>query len=422
MAKSDMVTRIANLKSHILGGRSMLSYQSSLITRRRLLGGVCAASTLLAPRSIVAAREQDLVKIGLIQSMTGPFNTIGRAVVDGAGLYVRQHGDTVAGRKIQLIVKDDATSPEVAKRLAQEMIVNDKVAILGVGVTPSALTIAPLVTEAKIPTIVMVSAASIAVDRSPYMVRTSFTVGQSALVIADWAVRNRAKKIVTIVNDWAPGLEAEGAFKDRIAKGGAQILASLRVPLASPDFSPFLQRARDLGPDTLFAVFPGSQARVFAKQFLERGMDKSGIRLIGADDLTDDDELPGMTDAVLGIVTASHYSTLHDSPINKTYVKEFEAVYEKRPNFISLGGYDGMHLTYEALKKTGGKIDGDAILAAMKGMKWESPRGPMSIDPETRDVVHNEYIRKVERVNGQLYNVEFATVEAVKDPARGAKK
>jgi branched-chain amino acid transport system substrate-binding protein len=401
----------------------MLSYQSSLITRRRLLGGVCVASTLLAPRSIVAAHEQDVVKIGLIQSMTGPFNTIGRAVVDGARLYVQQHGDTVAGRKIQLIVKDDATSPEVAKRLAQEMIVNDKVAILGVGVTPSALTIAPLVTEAKIPTIVMVSAASIVVDRSPYMVRTSFTVGQSALVIADWAVRNSAKKIVTIVNDWAPGLEAEEAFKDRIAKGGgAQILASLRVPLANPDFAPFLQRARDLGPDTLFAVFPGSQARVFAKQFLERGMDKSGIRLIGADDLTDDDELPGMTDAVLGIVTASHYSALHDSAINKTYVKEFEAVYEKRPNFISLGGYDGMHLIYEALKKTGSKIDGDVILAAMKGMKWESPRGPMSIDPKTRDVVHNEYIRKVERVNGQLYNVEFATVEDVKDLARGAKK
>jgi branched-chain amino acid transport system substrate-binding protein len=349
-------------------------------------------------------------------------NTIGKAVVDGARLYMQQHGDAVAGRKIQLIVKDDATSPDTAKRLAQEMIVNEKVAIIGVGITPSALTIAPLVTEAKIPTLVMVSGASITVDRSPYMVRTSFTVGQSASVVADWAVRNGAKKTITIVNDWAPGLEAEGTFKDRIAKGGAQILASLRVPLANPDFSPFLQRARDLGPDTLFVVFPGNQAGVFAKQFLERGMDKSGIRLIGADDLTDDDELPGMTDAVLGIVTASHYSALHDSPMNKTYVKDFEAAYSKRPNFVSLGGYDGMHLIYEALKKTSGKTDGDAMLAAMKGMIWESPRGPMSIDPETRDVVQNEYIRRVERVNGQLYNVEFVTVEAVKDPERGARK
>jgi branched-chain amino acid transport system substrate-binding protein len=400
----------------------MGSRQSSPVTRRRLLCGVCAAPMLLAASSIATAYERDVVKIGLIQSMTGPLSTIGKAVVDGARLYAQQHGDAVAGRKIQLIVKDDATSPEIAKRLAQEMIVNDKVAILGVGVTPAALTIAPLATEAKMPTIVMVSAASIAVDRSPYMVRTSFTVGQSALVIADWAVRNGAKKIITIVNDWAPGIEAEGTFKDRIAKGGAQNLASLRVPLVNPDFSPFLQRARDLGPDTLFVAFPGSQARVFAKQFLERGMDKSGIRLIGADDLTDDDELPGMTDAALGIVTASHYSALHDSPMNKTYVKDFEAAYGKRPNFISLGGYDGMHLIYEALKKTGGKIDGDDMLAVMKGMKWESPRGPMSIDPETRDVVQNEYIRRVERVDGQLYNVEFATVEAVKDPVRTAKK
>jgi branched-chain amino acid transport system substrate-binding protein len=396
--------------------------QLSSVTRRWLLGGICAAAMLLAAPSIVPAQEQDVVKIGLIQSMTGPLSTVGKAVVDGARLYMQQHGDAVGGRKIQLIFRDDTASPEIAKRLAQEMIVNDKVAILGVGITPSALTIAPLVTEAKIPTIVMVSGASITVDRSPYMVRTSFTVGQSALVIADWAVRNGAKKIITIVNDWAPGIEAEGTFKDRISKGGAQILASIRVPLANPDFAPFLQRARDLGPDTLFVVFPGNQASVFAKQFLERGMDKSGVRLIGADDLTDDDELPGMTDAMLGIVTAGQYSALHDSPMNKAYVKDFEAVYSKRPNFISLGGYDGMHLIYEALRKTGGKTDGDTMLAAMRGMKWESPRGPISIDPETRDVVQNEYIRKVERANGQLYNVEFAIVEAVKDPVRGAKK
>jgi branched-chain amino acid transport system substrate-binding protein len=421
MVKFGILMDIANLEATSWEA-AMSPFEASSVTRRRLLGGACATTMLPAAPSIVRAQEQGVVKIGLIQSMTGPLNTIGKAVVDGARLYMQQHGDAVAGRKIQLIVKDDATSPDTAKRLAQEMIVNQKVAIIGVGITPSALTIAPLVTEAKIPTLVMVSGASITVDRSPYMVRTSFTVGQSASVVADWAVRNGAKKTITIVNDWAPGLEAEGTFKDRIAKGGAQILASLRVPLANPDFSPFLQRARDLGPDTLFVVFPGNQAGVFAKQFLERGMDKSGIRLIGADDLTDDDELPGMTDAVLGIVTASHYSALHDSPMNKTYVKDFEAAYSKRPNFVSLGGYDGMHLIYEALKKTGGKTDGDAMLAAMKGMIWESPRGPMSIDPETRDVVQNEYIRRVERVNGQLYNVEFVTVEAVKDPVRGARK
>jgi branched-chain amino acid transport system substrate-binding protein len=381
-----------------------------------------AFAALALALSITAAPAQEPLKIGLIQSLTGAFNTVGKAAVNGARLYIQQHGDTVAGRRIQLIIKDDGTSPETAKRLAQELIVNDKVEIIGSGITPTSLTIAPLVTEAKIPTVVMVSGASITVDRSPYMVRASFTLGQSSAVIGDWAVKNGAKKIVTIVNDWAPGLESEAAFKDRVLKAGLQIVESMRVPLANPDFAPFLQRARDLAPDTLFAYFPGNQSGIFAKQFVERGMDKSGIRLIGPGDLTDDDELPGMSDAMLGIVTALHYSALHDSALNKTYVKDFEAAYGKRPNFVSLGGYDGMHLIYEALKKTGGKTGGDAMLAAMKGMAWESPRGPMSIDPETRDVVHDEYIRRVERVNGQLYNVELSKVEAVKDPVRAAKK
>jgi len=391
--------------------------------RRRIavaaMAGVFIGLFTLDPGQALA---QDVVRIGLVQSLTGPFNTVGKAVVNGARLYIQEHGDTVAGRKIELIVKDDGSVPDVGKRLAQDLIVNDKVAILGGGITPSALTIAPLATEAKIPMVVMVSGASIATERSPYIVRTSFTLGQSSSIIADWVVKNGAKKIVTIVNDWAPGVESETTFKDAAVKGGAQIIESLRVPLQNPDFSPFLQRARDLGPDTLFVYFPGNQAGIFAKQFLERGMDKSGIRIVGPGDLTDDDELPGMTDAVLGIVTAHHYSAVHDSALNKSFVADFEKTYARRPNFIAVGGYDAMHLIYEALKKTGGKTDSDGLLAAMKGMKWESPRGPMSIDPETRDVVHNEYIRKVEKVNGGLYNVEFATFEAVKDPLKAAKK
>ena len=391
-----------------------------MISRKSIAAGLAAGA--LAALTAAHAGAQDVVKVGLVQSMTGPFNTVGKATVNGARLYMQQHGDAVAGKKIELIVKDDGSVPDVGKRLAQELIVNDKIAILGGGITPSSLTIAPLATEAKIPMVVMVSGASITTERSPYIVRTSFTLGQSSAIIADWAVKNGAKKIVTIVNDWAPGVEAETAFKNEIVKGGAQIIESVRVPLANPDFAPFLQRARDLGPDTLFVYFPGNQAGIFAKQFLERGMDKSGIRIIGPGDLTDDDELPGMTDAVLGMVTAHHYSALHDSALNKAYVAAYEKAYNRRPNFISLGGYDGMHLIYEALKKTGGKTDGDSMITAMKGMKWESPRGPMSIDPETRDVVHNEYIRKVEKVNGQLYNVEFATFEAVKDPMKAAKK
>jgi branched-chain amino acid transport system substrate-binding protein len=389
------------------------------MSRRQFLLGSMATgvNAMIAGR----AAAQDDIRIGLVQSMTGPFNTVGKAAVNGALLYMQQHGDTVAGRKIQLIVKDDASKPDTAKRMAQELIVKNKVSMLGSGITPSSLTIAPLASEARIPTVVMVSGASITVDRSPSMVRTSFTLGQSSAVIADWAVKNGAKKIVTIVNDWAPGLESEQTFKDAAIKGGVQIIESMRVPLANPDFAPFLQRTRDLTPDTLFVFVPGNQAGAFAKQFLERGMDKSGIRIIGPGDLTDDDELPGMTDAMLGIVTAHHYSAQHESPTNKTYVAAFERAYGKRPNFISVGGYDGMHLIYEALKKTQGKSDGDAILAAMRGMEWESPRGPMSIDPQTRDVVHNEYIRRVEKVNGQLYNVEVAAFEAVKDPLKGTK-
>src|SRR5271170_2217614 len=385
----------------------------------RTNAAIAVASLAALAASAGAVTAQELLKLGLIQSMTGAFNTTGKAVVNGALLYLKQHGDTVAGRKIQVVLKDDAAAPDAAKRLAQELIVNEKVAILGAGITPSALTVAPLVTEGKIATVVLVSGASVTVERSPYMVRTSFTLGQSSATIADWAVKNGARRIVTIVNDWAPGVEAEAAFKARIAQGGAEIIESMRVPLANPDFAPFLQRARDDSPDTLFVYFPGNQAGVFAKQFVERGMDKSGIRLIGPGDLTDDDELPGMTDAMLGIITAHHYSALHDSALNRAFVKDYEATYGKRPNFVAVGGYDSMHLIYEALKKTGGKAGGDAMVAAMKGMAWESPRGPMSIDPETRDVVHDEYIRKVEKVNGQLYNVELSKVEAVKDPVRG---
>jgi branched-chain amino acid transport system substrate-binding protein len=207
-----------------------------------------------------AANAQEVLKLGLIQSLTGAFNTTGKAAVNGALLYLKQHGDTVAGRKIAIVTKDDATAPDAAKRLAQDLIVNEKIAVMGVGITPSALTVAPLATEGKIPTVVLVSGASVTVERSPYMVRTSFTLGQSSATIADWAVKNGAKKIVTIVNDWAPGLEAEAAFKERAVKGGAEIVESMRVPLANPDFAPFLQRARDDKPDTLFVYFPGFQA------------------------------------------------------------------------------------------------------------------------------------------------------------------
>jgi branched-chain amino acid transport system substrate-binding protein len=254
-------------------------------------------------------------------------------------------------------------------------------------------------------------------------VRTSFTLGQQSGIIADWAIKNGSKKAVSILSDWAPGAEAGSVFEQNFKKGGGEVLETLKVPLANPDFAPFLQRARDLKPDTLFVFVPAGQAGPFARQFAERGLDKSGIRLIGPGDIVDDDDLPTTGDSLIGVVTAGMYSAAHPSALNKQYVAEYKkASGGARPNFISVGGYDGMHLIYEALKKTGGKTDADSFIAAAKGMKWESPRGPISIDPQTRDIVQNIYIRKVEKVGGEPWAVEFATFEAVKDPIKEAKK
>ena len=385
--------------------------------RRDVLKGM-AAATAVTTLGTRRAAAQDVIKIGACLSLVGGFQTVGRQALAGAKLYIQLNGDRVAGKKIELIVRDDTGVPDVARRIVQEMIVNEKVNIVLGGITPTALSLGQLVTQAKIPTVVIISGASITIDRSPYMTRTSFTLGQSSMIMGEWAAKNGSKKVVSLVNDWAPGAEAETAFVNAFTAGGGQVMEKLKVPLANPDFAPFLQRIRDIGPDTAFIYFPGQQGGTFARQFVERGLDKVNIKLIGPGDLTDDDELPGQGDVMLGVVTAHHYSAAHNSPTNKKYVEEFRKANNFRPNFISTGGWDGMHLIYEALKKTNGSTDGDAMMAAMKGMKWESPRGPMSIDPETRDVVHNIYMRKVEKVGGELYNVEFATVEAVKDPMK----
>jgi branched-chain amino acid transport system substrate-binding protein len=385
--------------------------------RRDVLKGMAAATAATAVGTRGAA-AQDVIKIGACLSLVGGFQTVGRQALAGAKLYMQLNGDRVAGKKLELIVRDDTGVPDVARRIVQEMIVNEKVNIVLGGITPTALSLGQLVTQAKIPTVVIISGASITIDRSPYMTRTSFTLGQSSMIMGDWAAKNGSRKVVSLVNDWAPGAEAETAFVNAFTAGGGQVMEKLKVPLANPDFAPFLQRIRDIGPDTAFIYFPGQQGGTFARQFVERGLDKANIKLIGPGDLTDDDELPGQGDVMLGVITAHHYSAAHNSPMNKKYVEEFRKANNFRPNFISTGGWDGMHLIYEALKKTNGSTDGDAMMAAMKGMKWESPRGPMSIDPETRDVVHNIYMRKVEKVGGELYNVEFATFEAVKDPMK----
>jgi len=390
--------------------------------RRTLLKGMAAtaAGGLLARPAVAQAAG---LKMGISMPMTGAgFAAVGRQAGTAIKLYMQQHGDTVAGRRIEINVRDDGGVADTARRLVQEMIVNEKVDIVGIGITPTSLAIAPLVTEARKATLVISSGASITTTKSPYFVRAGFLLSQQSWIMAEWGFKNGSKRVVTLVNEWAPGIEAETAFATRFKQVGGEIVESIRIPLANPDFAPFLQRIADIKPDTAFIYFPGTQAPIFAKQFAERGLAQSGIKIIGPGDLTDDDDLNAMGDQMLGMITAGPYSASHDSALNKTYVAAMEKAGNFRPDFVSLGGYDGMHLIYEALKKTGGNADGDALIAAMKGMAFESPRGPISIDADTRDIVNNIYIRKVEKINGQLWNTEFETFPNVKDPTKVAAK
>src|ERR1700761_7104274 len=336
-----------------------------------LIVGVLAGAISFQAGGVVA--QEPVVKIGLVMPMSGALASNGREAVAGARLYIAQHGDSVSGKKIELIVRDDASIPDNGKRVAQELIVNDKVNLLGVGVTPTAMSMAPIVTQAEIVSVVMISGTSAVTERSPFYVRTSFTLGQQSGIIADWAIQNGSKKAVSILSDWAPGAEAGKVFEASFAKGGGQVLDTLKVPLANPDFSPFLQRAHDLQPDTLFVFVPAGQAGTFARQFAERGLDKSGIKLVGPGDIVDDNDLPSTGDSLVGVVTAGFYSAAHPSQINKDYAAAYQKASGHRANFISVGGYDGMHLIYEALKKTNGNTDADAVVGAMKGMAWESP-------------------------------------------------
>ncbi|TPQ49175.1 ABC transporter substrate-binding protein [Prosthecomicrobium hirschii] len=386
--------------------------------RRTLLKtGVAALAVGLAA---MPARAEETVKIGLILPLTGPFASTGRQIDAAVKLYMAQNGDTVAGKKLQLIVKDDTGVADVTKRMAQELIVNEKVTVLaGFGLTPLALATAPLATQSKTPQVVMAAATSIITEASPFVVRTSFTAAQATVPLAEWASKNEIKKVVSIVSDYGPGIDVEKSFSETFTKAGGTI-ENLRVPLANPDFAPFLQKVADAKPDALLAFVPSGVGAQFMRQFVERGLDKSGIKLIAEGSVTDDDLLNGVGDVALGVVTSHHYSAAHDSAENKAFVEAFKKAAGFRPNFMAMGGYDGMHLIYEGLKKTNG-AGGEALVTAMKGMSWTSPRGPVSIDPQTRDIVQNIYVRKVARVNGELYNVEFATTPNVKDPVKAAK-
>ncbi len=383
-------------------------------TRRRVLQGLAGATALTAlPRFAYAA---DPVRIGLILPMTGPFASTGRQISAACRLYMQRNGDTVAGRKIELILKDDTgLAPETTKRIAQEMVVQDKVTFLaGFGLTPLAFAAAPVATEAKVPMVVMAAGTQVIPQRSPFIVRTGFTLPQTTAPIAGWAYRNGIKRVFTLVTDYAPGLDSEKTFLARFKAAGGEIVESVRTPLRNPDYAPFLQRAKDSKADALFVFVPSGEGLAVMKQFEERGLRQAGMKMIGPGDVVDDDILESIGAPAVGVITSFHYSAAHESPENRAYVDAMmKANPGMRPNFHSVGGYDGMHLIYESLKKTGGTATGEQLVEAMKGMKWTSPRGPMSIDPATRDVVQTIYLREVKMVNGKPWNIEFDKVENV---------
>ena len=383
--------------------------------RRQILKGLAASALALAT---LPALAQETMKVGLILPMTGQQASTGRQLEAGVKAYMAQHGNKVAGKTVEVIIKDDTGVADISKRLAQELVVNDKVSVLGgFGLTPIAMAVGPVASQAKVPAVIMTAATSVIVEQSPYFVRVGRTMPQMTFPIADWAAKNGIKSAVTLVSDYAPGIDAEKFFKERFEAAGGKVLDALRAPLASPDFAAFLQKAKDLKPDALFLFVPSGQGATLMKQVIDRDFAGSKIRVIATGDVTDDDLLNSMGDAVLGMVTSHDYSADHDSPENKAFVEIFKKVNNNmRPNMMAVAAYDGMDVIYRALTTTKGDANGQKLVDAMKGQKWMSPRGPMEIDAATREAIPPMFIRKVERKNGELYNVEFEATGPIKDP------
>lgn len=392
--------------------------------RKSLLGlGALAAAALLAG---AANAQQGPIKIGLIMPYSGQFADTAAQMDNAIKLFVKQNGDTVAGRKLEFIRKDTGgIAPDVAKRLAQELVVRDGVDILaGFVLTPNTLAAADVSDQAKKFMVVMNAATSIITTKSPYMVRVSVTTPQLNQSLGEWAVKKGGvKKVYTMVSDFGPGLDAEGAFQIGFKEAGGEVVGQVKMPVANPDFSAFVQRAKDLNPESIYIWVPGgAQPGALGKALSERGIDPRKTKVMGQGEVTDDGALKVMGDAALGIITAFHYDPAHKSAKNAAFVKAYNAAYGRNPDFFSIGGWDGMQLIYDVLKKTGGKTDAQVMVDAAKGMKWESPRGPISIDPETRDIIQTVYIRRVEKVDGKVQNVEFDKIENVKDPVKERMK
>jgi len=382
-------------------------------------------SIAVAALAATCAAAQQPVKVGVILAYSGQFADPSAQMDNGIKLYMRQHGDTVAGKGIELIRKDTGgIAPDIAKRLAQELIVRDNVDMLaGFALTPNALAAGDVSAQAKKFMVNMNAATAIITTKSPYMVRTSFTVPQLNETLGAWAYRNGVRRAYTMVSDFGPGHDGEAAFQKGFKGAGGEIVGSARYPVANQDFSAFVQRARDSNAEAIYIWTPGGpQPAAIGKALAERAIDPLRTKILGQGELTSEDALRSMGEAGIGIITAFHYDFNHSSALNSAFVRSYKEAFGRNPDMFSVGAYDGMHVIYEALKKTGGNADGEALVSAAKGMSWESPRGPMSIDPETRDVIQTVYIRRVEKVGGELRNVEFDKVENVKDPFKAATK
>ena len=389
-----------------------------------VIGCAGALGLGLAALGLYPAVAADTIKIGLIMCYSGQFADTATEMDNAIKLYMKQNGDTVAGRKIELIRKDTGgIAPDIAKRLAQEVIVRDHADILGGWIlTPNALAGGDVSAQAKKFMVVMNAPTSIITTKSPYMARTSSTTPQMNYTLGQWAAKNGIKKIYTMVSNYGPGIDAETWFQKGFKDGGGEIVGSVRFPVDNPDFSAFVQRAKEVSPDAIYIWVPGgAQPAAVGKALSERGIDTKKTKILGQDALASEPALKSMGDNALGIITVSNYDYNHQSKLNNDFVKAFNADYHRNPDFFSIGGYDGMHLIYAALKKTNGKTDGEDLIAAAKGMTWESPRGPILIDPETRDIVQTIYIRRVEKVGNELRNVDIDAVPNVKDPGHGAK-
>ena len=388
--------------------------------QRILLAGLSALAMSLLP---VVGHAQGTVKIGLIMPYSGQFADAATQMDDSIKLYLKQHGDKLGGMNVEIIRKDTGgINPPVAKRLAQELVTRDNVDIIaGFVLTPNALAAADVSSEAKKFMVVMNAATAIITTKSPYMVRTSLTVPQLTQTLGTWAEKQGLKKVYTMVTDYGPGIDAEGAFQKGFKDAGGDVVGSVRMAVQNPDFTAYVQRAKDLNPQGIFVMIPGgAQPGAFGKALAEIGVDPKKTQVMGQLEIADEHALASMGDIAEGIITAAHYDYNHKSKMNEDFVKAYNADFKRNPDFFSVGGYDGMHAIDAALKKSGGKTDGESLISAAKGMSWDSPRGPISIDPETRDIVQTVYIDKVEKVGGHLVNVQLDAIPNVKDPIKAA--